>query len=127
MSTTLIHGPPCGENSTLVSSDQECCSLIIACAPSRVERSGLSSFTTAARVEDPDHLHQRIDGFSDCLEADMDSVLHLLMGDEQHCWLDAPRGTATGGAPTGESVRYRYGPPLQGRTTRSLRIWVRRV
>ncbi|MBT7125434.1 MAG: hypothetical protein HN899_09735 [Gemmatimonadales bacterium] len=48
----------------------------------------MSSFINAARVEDPDHLHQRIDRLSDGLEGDMDSVLHLLMDDEQPCWLD---------------------------------------
>jgi hypothetical protein len=39
-----------------------------------------------ARVEDLDHLHQRIDGLTDDLDGVMDSVGLLLMSDEQSFW-----------------------------------------
>ena len=39
-----------------------------------------------ARVEDLDHVHQRIDGLTDDLDGVMDSVGFLLMSDEQSYW-----------------------------------------
>ena len=39
-----------------------------------------------ARVEDIDHIHQRIDGLSGDLDGVMDSVGVLLMEDEQSFW-----------------------------------------
>jgi hypothetical protein len=44
---------------------------------------GLHSY---ARVEDLDHVHQRIDGLTDDLDGVMDSVGFLLMSDEQSFW-----------------------------------------
>jgi len=41
-----------------------------------------------ARVEDLDHVHQRIDGLTDDLDGVMDSVGLLLMGNEQSFWAD---------------------------------------
>ena len=41
-----------------------------------------------ARVEDLNHLHQRIEGLTDDLEGVMDSVGVLLMKDEQLYWSD---------------------------------------
>jgi len=41
-----------------------------------------------ARVEDLDHLHQRVDGLTDDLDGVMDSVGLLLMEDEQSWWPD---------------------------------------
>ena len=41
-----------------------------------------------ARVEDLDHVHQRIDGLTDDLDGVMDSVGLLLMGNEQSFWPD---------------------------------------
>ena len=41
-----------------------------------------------ARVEDLNHLHQRIEGLTDDLEGVMDSVGVLLMEDEQLYWSD---------------------------------------
>ena len=40
------------------------------------------------RVEDLDHVHQRIDGLTDDLDGVMDSVGLLLMGNEQSFWAD---------------------------------------
>ena len=41
-----------------------------------------------ARVEDLDHVHQRIDGLTDDLDGVMDSVGLFLMEDEQSFWPD---------------------------------------
>ena len=41
-----------------------------------------------ARVEDLDHVHQRVDGLTDDLDGVMESVGFLLMSDEQSSWPD---------------------------------------
>ena len=41
-----------------------------------------------ARVEDLDHVHQRVDGLTDDLDGVMESVGFLLMSDEQSFWPD---------------------------------------
>ena len=41
-----------------------------------------------ARVEDLDHVHQRVEGLTDDLDGVMESVGFLLMSDEQSFWPD---------------------------------------